>query len=49
MRGSDSLDLGGVTDSCELPCGCWESNPDLLEAQPVSLINEPFQSPCVLF
>jgi hypothetical protein len=23
-----------ITDSCELPCGCWELNPDLLEEQP---------------
>ena len=23
----------GVTDSCELPCGCWELNSGLLEEQ----------------
>ena len=27
----------GVTDSCELPCGCWESNPHPLEEQPLLL------------
>jgi hypothetical protein len=25
----------GVTDSQELPCGCWDLNPSLLEEQPV--------------
>jgi hypothetical protein len=25
----------GVTDSCELPCGCWEPNLSPLEEQPV--------------
>ena len=24
----------GVADSCELPCGCWDLNPDHLEQQP---------------
>ena len=27
----------GVTDSCELPCGCWGLNPGPLEGQPVLL------------
>ena len=27
----------GVTDSCKLPCGCWELNPGSLEEQAVSL------------
>ena len=31
----------GVTDSCELPCGCWELNPGPLEEQPVLLTAEP--------
>jgi hypothetical protein len=31
----------GVTDGCELPCGCWELNPGLLEEQPVLLAAEP--------
>ena len=31
----------GVTDSCELPYGYWESNPSPLEEQPVLLITEP--------
>ena len=30
-----------VTDSCELPCGCWESNQNTLEGQPVLLPAEP--------
>jgi hypothetical protein len=31
----------GVTDSCELPCGCWETNPGSLEEQKVLLTDEP--------
>ena len=31
----------GVTDSCELPCGCWGLNPGPLEEQPVVLTAEP--------
>ena len=27
----------GVTDSCELPCGCWELNPGPLEELPSAL------------
>jgi hypothetical protein len=39
----------GVTDSCELPCGCWELNPCLLEEQPVLLITEPSLQPlCIV-
>jgi hypothetical protein len=34
-----------VTDSCELPCGCWELNPDPLEEQPVFLSTEPSLQP----
>lgn len=30
----------GITDSCELPSGCWELNPVPLEEQPVFLIAE---------
>jgi hypothetical protein len=31
----------GVTDSCELPCGCWELNlGGPLEEQPVLLTTE---------
>ena len=29
-----------VMDSCEIPCGCWELNPGLLEEQPVLLTFE---------
>ena len=36
----------GVTDSCELPCGCWESNPHSLKEQPVlSTAEPPLQAP----
>lgn len=31
----------GVTDWCELLCGCWESHPGSLEDQPVSFTTEP--------
>lgn len=31
----------GLTVSCELPCGCWESNQNTLEGQPVLLPAEP--------
>jgi hypothetical protein len=30
----------GVTDHCELPCGCWESNQGLLQEQKVLLTAE---------
>lgn len=29
---------GTRVTNCELPCGCWKSNPDALEEQPVPLI-----------
>lgn len=33
-RRGHRLLLGGVTDCCEpVLCGCWESNPGLLEEQ----------------
>lgn len=31
-----------VINSCELPVGCWESNPGLLEEQPVLLTADLF-------
>ena len=31
----------GVTDSCELPCGCWALNPGPLKEQSVLLTTEP--------
>ena len=44
----------GITDSCELPCGCWKSNPSSLEEQSVFLTTKLsfqllffFFSPCV--
>lgn len=33
------------TDSCELPCGCWELNPGPLEEQPGLLRAEPSLQP----
>ena len=38
----------GVTDSGELLCGCWESNLDPLEEQPVFLTPEPFLPALIL-
>jgi hypothetical protein len=35
----------GVTESCELPGGCWELNPGPLETQPVLLTIGPFLLP----
>lgn len=35
----------GVTDKCELPCGCWEMNPGPLEELPVLLTTEPCLEP----
>ena len=34
----------GVTDGCELPCGCWEPNSGPLEEQAVPLSAEAFPS-----
>lgn len=31
----------GVTDWCELLCGCWESHPGSLEDQPMFFTTEP--------
>ena len=31
----------GVTDGCELLCGCWETNPGPLQEQPLFLTAEP--------
>jgi hypothetical protein len=35
----------GITDSCELPCGCWELNSGPLEEQSVLLTTEPSLQP----
>jgi hypothetical protein len=35
----------GVTDSCEPPCGCWESNLDPLEKTAKALLNHLSSSP----
>ena len=40
----------GVTDGCELPCGCWEWNPGPLQEQQLYLIPKPsLQVPRQLF
>jgi hypothetical protein len=44
MRVLDSLELN-LTDSCELPCGCWELNPDPLEEQAVLTTTESSLQP----
>lgn len=31
----------GITDNCELPCGCRELNPRPLKQQPVLVTDEP--------
>jgi len=33
----------GVTDSCELPCGCWDSNSGPLEEQVILFISPSLQ------
>ena len=43
-----SSDLG-VTDSCELPCGCWELNPGPLEKQSMLRSTEPSLQPSLVF
>ena len=43
-EGAESLGTR-VTDSCELPCAGWESNPGLPEEQPVFLTAELFVQP----
>ena len=35
----------GITDSCELPFGCWELNTDLLDEVPMLLTTEPSLQP----
>lgn len=35
VRVSERLEKDGGTAPYELSCGCWESNPDPLEEQPV--------------
>lgn len=38
----------GVTDSCVLSCGCWESNTDPLEEQPMLLTTETSLQPLIM-
>ena len=35
-------DETGITDSCELLCGCWELNLSPLKEQPIPLTTEPY-------
>jgi hypothetical protein len=35
----------GITDSCELPCGCWELDLSPLEEQPVLFTAELYLQP----
>lgn len=44
----DGVDPPGVTHGCELPCGCRESSPDLLEEQQAPLISEPYLQSLVI-
>ena len=39
----------GVSDSCELPCGCWELNLGPLKEQLVLLTAEPSLQPPVMY
>jgi hypothetical protein len=39
----------GVTDSCELPCGCWEMNLSPMDEQLMLLTAGPSVSPTTLF
>jgi len=41
----ECIGSSGVTDSYELPCGCWELNLGPLEEQPVLLTTEPSPAP----
>ena len=46
VKVSDPLKL--FTDSCELPYGCWDLNPDPLEEQSVLLTTKPSLQPPTL-
>lgn len=39
----------GVSNGCELPCRCWESNPGLLERKLVLLMTESFLQLCLFW
>lgn len=39
-EGVGSLEIG-ITDGCELLCGCWELNLGSLECKPMLLTSEP--------
>lgn len=40
-----SITWSWITDSCEVPCGCWELKSDHLGEQPMFLITESSISP----
>lgn len=44
-RNQGKFPATGVTYSCELPCGFWETNPGPLQEQQMFLIPEPLSSP----
>lgn len=46
-EGADSPGTG-VTDGWELPCGCWDMNPDPLQEQPVLVTAETSLRPLQL-
>ena len=41
--------LDSITDGCEPPCGCWESNSGPLEERLVLLTSEHLSSPVFIF
>lgn len=49
VRSRHQILITGVTDSCELPCECWELNLDPLEEQPVLLTTKPSLQPFFFF
>lgn len=49
QRGKEGVRSVGIqSDSCQLPCGCWKSNPGSLEEQPVLWPLSSLSSPVVL-
>ena len=47
-EGTESPETG-ATNGCELPRGCWESNPGPLEEQPVLLTIEQSPQPSLTY
>lgn len=44
-RPEEAIGYPGITDGCELPCGCGEPNPAPLQKQPVLPSTEPSLQP----